>query len=436
MADFNKIQLPHSCILKVPLHSYSKDFTFIVNGEEFQTSRIISDFLSPNICDAHLIDPTLNKFEINTQSSGHFSYILNLLSFDQVDIPENEIPFILEVINILENESITLFSQGQHAKLSIDNILSLIENHEKYNKFFAKSLSEEINFASSNFNELFQTKKEEFSKLSISTINDIISNPNLQLETEDQLLTFINDLYYKDSNYFCLYEKVLFCNVSSESIQKFIEIFDINDLTGEMWNKLSQRLIQKVQNDEFKIELKRYKNKIVKESQKKFPLKNTNEFNGIIKYLKSNNIGNEINITASSCYNDGDDRLQAKNVVLFDSDDGFSSKDIPESWLKIEFKNHLIIPTDYVIKTSGAYTDEWRPKSWVIEGSNDNSKWEILSEEKNCNYLNGNLIVHAFKIQKVADKGFKYIRMKQTGTNVNNDNVFDIGSIEFYGSLI
>lgn len=48
-----KIQLKTTSILNVSLQSYEKDFSFLVNGEEFKTSRIISDLLSPKICQLH-----------------------------------------------------------------------------------------------------------------------------------------------------------------------------------------------------------------------------------------------------------------------------------------------------------------------------------------------------------------------------------------------
>ena len=56
MSNINKIQLKPSSILNVHLQKYPKDFTFIVNGKEFQTSRIISDLLSPKICKNHFND--------------------------------------------------------------------------------------------------------------------------------------------------------------------------------------------------------------------------------------------------------------------------------------------------------------------------------------------------------------------------------------------
>ena len=74
MSSFiNRLQLKTSSILNVPLQSYFDDFSFIVNGKEYKTSRLISDLLSPKICEIHANDPTFDIFTIKTQQKGDFS---------------------------------------------------------------------------------------------------------------------------------------------------------------------------------------------------------------------------------------------------------------------------------------------------------------------------------------------------------------------------
>lgn len=58
-----------------PFQTYDT-FTFIVNGKEIKTTRIISDILSPIVCQNHLNDPTFNTLEINTHSQGYFLHLL------------------------------------------------------------------------------------------------------------------------------------------------------------------------------------------------------------------------------------------------------------------------------------------------------------------------------------------------------------------------
>ena len=53
-----------------------------------------------------------------------------------------------------------------------------------------------------------------------------------------------------------------------------------------------------------------------------------------------------------------------------------------------DFKDHKIIPTDYTLKSNSSSANVQKPKSWVIEGSNDNNSWEVIDEQVNYNYYN------------------------------------------------
>ena len=96
-------KLNTTSVFAIPFYSFDKDFCFIVNGEEFKTSRMIANFLSPKIGQMQLNDPTISHFYINTQNKGNFQHFLNLINFQKNEFPINEIPFIEEVTEILEN---------------------------------------------------------------------------------------------------------------------------------------------------------------------------------------------------------------------------------------------------------------------------------------------------------------------------------------------
>ena len=71
MAQRNQIQLDCSSILQVPLDKFPKDFTFIVNGKEYQTSRFLADIISPIIVQYHFTDEAINQFFINTSNQNN-----------------------------------------------------------------------------------------------------------------------------------------------------------------------------------------------------------------------------------------------------------------------------------------------------------------------------------------------------------------------------
>lgn len=79
----NTLKLLTQSILQVPIGNYEQDFTFIVNGKEFQANKIVADLLSTKISKQHLLDPTLNQLTINTRTFGNFQHILDLLNFKE-----------------------------------------------------------------------------------------------------------------------------------------------------------------------------------------------------------------------------------------------------------------------------------------------------------------------------------------------------------------
>ena len=516
MIEECQMQLQTESILNVPLQIYG-DFTFVVNGKEFKTSRLISDLLSPKICQIHKTDPTFNKYELKTNYEGDFSYVLNLTGFNQIKIPSREIPFICEAIEILENRSIKI--KDSKNIITAENVFSLIHIHEQYSVFYAKSLEEEIDYISEHFYEIVENHEKELKELNELTIKKILMNPKLKAIDEDQILTFVNQLYSSDSKYSILYEYVSFENVEGESIDQFLEIFNINHLTDGTWKSLSKRLRQRNVNIKSKSDQNYFQNKqqlhqpqyqpiqpyqlqqleqqlmqqyeeklrqqqedqlsqqepqhlqqeIYQQDQenenkqinqqqvdlqnqqentepqqflsnqndherKIFLYDSNNQFSGIIDYLEKEsrgNIENILTVTASSISG----RSFPLNVTyLFDKNKRYcSTGDEQNPWICFDFRDYKIIPSEYTLRSGDS---GYNPKSWVIEGSNDNSNWQILDKQEDCSFLNRDFNIHTFSIPSSNSQQFRFLRMKLTGTNWKDNNLFIITSFEFYGTLI
>lgn len=190
--------------------------------------------LSPIICKIHLNDPTVNIFIVNTQYTGNFSCILQLSNFISTNLSEDEIPFISEIIEILGNESTEHQSLNATIEITVDKVLTLLQQHNLYSKFYSSQISKEIEFAASHFNELFEKKEEEMMNLPIDILVSILKNDHLLLKNEDQLLKFVNDMYSKRCVYSILYETVLFLNVSEKMMKKFVMLYNINYISIEI----------------------------------------------------------------------------------------------------------------------------------------------------------------------------------------------------------
>lgn len=429
----NQVQLNTLSLLKVPIETYEKDFTFIVNGREFKTSRLVSDLLSTTISRNHVNDPTLNTFYINTKHSGDFSLILQLTEFKPLSIEDDELPFFIEVIEILKPPTIEIEMKETNEELNIDNIFTRLEYHNQYRQFFDKEVSKEISFISSHLYEILDKKKNELKELDEITLTQILSNDNIQMKDEDQFMKFCNEIYTQDHKFYFIFEFVQFENVSKTNMKKFTEIFEKNDMTEKTWHNLCNRLIELSKNDI---------NQTTRYNQPKIEFETTNTFKGIIKHIQektSGQIDKEINITASSICNNNE-RFQPRNVVLFDDQTKFFlSNSEQNSWICFDFKEHQVLMTGYTIKTSvDSYANGNQPKSFVIEGSNDNNKWITIDEERECQYLKGTDTskTHTFKINNDNNTKFRYIRMKLIDKNWSNNYYLFIDSFEIYGNLI
>ena len=429
-------KLQTDSIMQVPLRNYENNFTFIINGDQFETNKIIADLISPYISKIHASDPTLSEFTITTQEKGNFQIILDLFSFKEFPIKENEIKFISEIFEKLGTDNLSIKSNS--SEINIDNVIYLIRQHEKSHFLFSQNLKQEIDFLSEHFYELNENQEKQLMNLSIQTIEKIFYNSNLKLKTEDQLLRVIDQLYIENHNYSYLYQYVLFSNVETKSIEEFLSIFDNDNLTRGTWLSLSKRLINDIEKVDYryhsknKIECKE-KNKV--KSVVEIPFSN-GKLEGIFSFLLNNSIiKNEVKITCSyHCGGSISDLIEIEKT-----NNRFYTNYSTDPWLCFEFKKRKIVPSNYSIRSQNCNANGRHPKSWYIEGSEDGKNWIKIDEQVNCPYLNGPNIVHTFPIQKekFEGKAFKFIRMHHTDKSWGNfDSIIDICSIEFYGKLI
>ena len=118
-------------IKDIPFDQYDQDFTFIVNGKEYKTSRIVADFLSPTVRKLHSVDGTIAHFTITTkEQSGTFDFssILSLMSFGARDLSPEEARAFFEVMMKLGNkkESVKL-APAFSGDITVDSVFDRIK---------------------------------------------------------------------------------------------------------------------------------------------------------------------------------------------------------------------------------------------------------------------------------------------------------------------
>ena len=278
-----EICLDINVIKQIPFQKYKKDFTFIVDGTTFYTSRFEADLLSPLIRDLHFSNENLNSFSINTNNqfpNCNFSDFLSLLTFQPKTIDINLQLYFKYLFSVLGNREESEKIQLQYNEsLSINNVIERIK--QKQSSFPLNDMIEEISFASSHFKEI---NKEELKKLDESIIEMIIQNDNLKVKDEDSLLQFITELYLENSTRKYLFENVFFSNVSQNCINNFFNIFNLNDITPEIW----QSIIKRTTNSKFDQKSR----KLNEWKEKSVFYKKGSNLNGIIKYLTKKVGGN------------------------------------------------------------------------------------------------------------------------------------------------
>lgn len=182
------------------------------------------------------------------------------MCFKEISISENDYSFIIEILTQLGTEKIDVTLPPNNLKLTKENVLEHIKDHQKYNIFYKDQLRKEIDFVSENFSFLkdylikFVDEENENEKTNISLFESIINNKKLQLEDEDELLQMVNNLYLKNRKYSILYQFVDFINVEISSIKNFISIFNIDDLSQNLWLSISNRLQQQIELENDNIE--------------------------------------------------------------------------------------------------------------------------------------------------------------------------------------
>ena len=391
--------------------------------------------MSSSICKIHLIDPTYDRIIINTKNKGDFSKFLKLSKFDENTIEEQDILFYNEIIEQLGSEhfSISLQNNDESEK---ENIFSRLVCHRNDGFIFRKKYEKEINEISSNFFKYVENDVEKLKTVGYDILNDIISNPELQLDTEDQLLNFLNSIYIESDEFIGLYENVLFTNVSSSAMKEFTSVFNYNNMNGNLWSLLSNRLSMKISN----------KNNIL-ENQNRYSLENKtklflynekNNFSGIVNYLTEKTGGNihdnrTVKVTSNSFYSD---EYHPKYLLDFDQNTYFCSTDQDQdTWICFDFKKMKVELSNYSIKSCNDDPNHGHIQNWILEISNDGNEWTQIDEHSNYSGLNGRWITKTFEVSK---KQFaRFIRFSHNGDHfgISDGWLLIINSFEFYGRL-
>ena len=155
-------------------------------------------------------------------------------------------------------------------------------------------------------------------------------------------------------------------------------------------------------------------------------------FNGIFAYLTELNHMNPhlaglVNLEASS--------TQVSYVYMiidYNSNDYFATRDVPNQWIKFDFKDFRVSLTGYSYKTH-SINGNGHTRTWKVHGSVDGINWNLIHEMTNSNVLSSYGAVYVAEFE--ATPFYKVIKFTQTGTNTMSYYNFRVASIEFFGKI-
>ena len=438
------------------------DINLIFGNQNFQMKRIFAEFISPVISRFFQSDPTVDtikfddifsskkddfyKFTKDIFTEDTISLIKQISSGFTVEINETQAIKLRFISIILGNEELfqkinETFPPDFSAK-NLDTYFELVQSCYYFSQFSSDfDFSSLINFISNNF---YSIDSNKFLKLPRSIQYLIISNPNLQITSEDSFYDIICQIIDREtfseeySNYetienISFFEQIEFTLISENKLRDFLSNLDINLITNTLWHKICQIFFNKIDQKSVK-SARIHKNEEIYE----YDENKINRFEGIFNHLinKYNivdfNDQKVFKITSSTVFNS----FFPSNVVDYkDSIHLFSSLQEPNSWIKFDFIERKVKPTFYSIKTTGNQRNEMHLKNWVIEGSNDDKNWEILDSRNNENILNNISAENTFQMNKEIKDHYRYIRLKQTGPNWSGTHQLGIMKFEIFGSI-
>lgn len=285
---------------------------------------------------------------------------------------------------------------------------------------------------SKNFWKLFKTKSDEeeksyeideLKKMSRDDLEQIFSSPNLQIESEDWLFELINSLG-PEFHYLYDYIDIQYLSVSNVKLLiENIEKYEIN-FHNLMWSSICRRLLIDVSSV------------ITKQNPRQIKIPGIKCDEGIFKYLqKSSNdnvyVSNTFDVKVSGIH-----AGEIKNLFDYSKATVLKVFDKENSYIIIDFKDKKVNLSKYyfsVPNSSTGYSGS-RPKTWIIEGSNDSSDWETIDERNNDSSLTGYGYSNTFDIKQNSNF-YRYIRIKEI-ISQDNDHRLLLSEIELFGSIM
>jgi hypothetical protein len=111
----------------------------------------------------------------------------------------------------------------------------------------------------------------------------------------------------------------------------------------------------------------------------------------------------------------------------------FQTLNEPNSFFSFSLKKFQILLkiTHYTIRHCASF-DKDLLRNWILEGSNDNINWHLISIHSNDKNLTKKSSSHTWKIDN-SIYFYSHFKIRLTGLNSDENNILSLGGLELYG---
>jgi hypothetical protein len=325
-------------------------------------------------------------------------------------------------------------------------------------------ISAELKFVASHF-YAFLPRPQTLTALPFSLLYGIIGHGSLRLETEDSLLDFINEAIETGGEMFGLLEFVRLEYCSMDAKKDFFDLLWENfcKINASLWATLRARIVLSHRTwTQFPPSMKKGNVHLVFEEEEE-QLDVDVEIDvpeGIIAHLARECGGNvhdrhvvdatsgsfekePIGVNPHSGAYDNHPDYAAKNAADLETDSWFLSAYRHEeevvshtrnNWVCYDFKERMVVPTHYTIRSHDGVPDYSHLKSWVVETSADGESWREVAREENSEQLNSSRFTGTFAVAGGGES--RFIRLVNIGKNHYGDDQLRISAWEIFGALL
>ena len=447
---------------------FDDDFEIIILDEKIICSKFLACFLSPKISRALRSDFTLDHyyFDIPSESvyyknhdelkkklsrTNFITKLNNILEGETIEINDDEkeqkeeiIELFYEFGNFFDNEEMIEEiieeekNKMNNTEINQKNIQEILEKSRRHKKASIKKKA--LEFIASHFYSILN--ELDINDIESEELEYILSSSELRIESEDWLFERIEERK-GDSYLFIDYINVEY--LTNEKMQEVVDKIDNYEVSlhRRLWLSICRRLVSEGMKPKIEENPRQNKNCNKNKNNKN---KDNNEGviespTGIIENIRkesrvnNNPYESKLIDVETSQINDG----EIKDLFDKSKDTHFRLSNQPNGFILLDFKDKRIKFSKYYfsVPNQKAGYSTGRPKSWLIEGSNDKQTWFNIDKKENDSSLNDYGRSNTFTCQNINKEFYRFIRIKEIISHCGSSEThyFMLSELEFYGQI-